>query len=57
MLVLNNFPEDNKPLKLVTTTFQGMFPAINPETIHLNDCRRVLLLHYDKVIVVRNAYE
>ncbi|OAO17278.1 SWI4 1, Peter Pan-like protein suppressor [Blastocystis sp. ATCC 50177/Nand II] len=48
VLVLNNFPEDNKPLKLVTTTFQGMFPAINPETIHLNDCRRVLLLHYDK---------
>ena len=48
--MLNNFPEDNKPLKLVTTTFQGMFPAINPETIHLNDCRRVLLLHYDKVV-------
>ena len=57
MLVLNNFPEDNKPLKLVTTTFRGMFPAINPETIHLNDCRRVLLLHYDKVVTSQMVNE
>ena len=30
-------------------TFQNMFPAINPETIRINDCKRILLLQYEKV--------
>ena len=27
-----------------------MFPAINPETIRIIDCKRVLLLQYEKVV-------
>ena len=38
-------------MQLVVKTFQNMFPAINPETIRIMDCKRVLLLQYEKVIL------
>ena len=37
-------------MQLVVKTFQNMFPAINPETIRIMDCKRVLLLQYEKVV-------
>ncbi|KAK8794998.1 hypothetical protein WA588_003849 [Blastocystis sp. NMH] len=47
IVVLNNFPDNDKPLQLVCKTFQNMFPAIDPEKIAIKHCRRVLLLQYD----------
>ena len=38
-------------MQLVMKTFQNMFPAINPETIRINDCKRILLLQYESVSV------
>jgi ribosome biogenesis protein SSF1/2 len=35
-------------LKLIMATFQNMFPAINPATVKLASCRRVVLVHYHK---------
>lgn len=55
ILVLNNFPENDKPLQLVCKTFQNMFPVIDPEKIDVKNCRRVLLLQYDKVTIGQNA--
>ena len=49
VLVLNNFPTNDKPLELVVKTFQNMFPAMNPEKVYIDHCRRVLLLQYDSV--------
>lgn len=54
VLVFNNFPTDDRPLELVVKTFQNMFPAINPEKVHIGHCRRVLLLQYDPVVCVRS---
>lgn len=52
VLVFNNFPTNDKPLELVVRTFQNMFPAMNPEKIHIDHCRRVLLLQYDPVLLL-----
>mmetsp|Transcript_13437 Transcript_13437/g.15338 ORF Transcript_13437/g.15338 Transcript_13437/m.15338 type:complete len:389 (+) Transcript_13437:79-1245(+) len=47
LVVLNNFEEGNKRhIKICALTFQAMFPAINVQTVKLNQCKRVLLLHY-----------
>lgn len=35
-------------MRMVQVTVQAMFPAINPATVKLSDCRRVLLVHYNK---------
>lgn len=35
-------------LKMCMVTFQNMFPPINPATVKLADCRRVVLFHYHK---------
>ncbi len=35
-------------LKMCMITFQNMFPAINPATVKLLNCRRVVLFHYHK---------
>jgi ribosome biogenesis protein SSF1/2 len=35
-------------LKMCMITFQNMFPAINPATVKLVSCRRVVLFHYHK---------
>ena len=64
IVVLNNFGEAVKegdeasngdsagePLrqnKIAMLMFQGMFPAINVQTIKINDCRRVVLIHRDE---------
>jgi len=48
LVVINNFDDTKQHLKLITVTFQKMFPAINVQTIRLNECRRVVLLQYDK---------
>ena len=44
-------------MKLVQTTFQAMFPPINPATLRLKDCKRVLLVHHEKstgLIILRH---
>lgn len=35
-------------LKMTMVTFQALFPAVNPATVKLAECRRVLLVHYNK---------
>ncbi|CAO3674575.1 unnamed protein product [Umbelopsis ramanniana] len=47
LLVLNNFNQDGKQFKLMTTMFQNMFPSINVQTMQLADARRVVLLNYN----------
>eukprot|EP00244_Chara_vulgaris_P009917 TRINITY_DN4367_c0_g1_i6.p1 TRINITY_DN4367_c0_g1~~TRINITY_DN4367_c0_g1_i6.p1 ORF type:complete len:483 (+),score=105.75 TRINITY_DN4367_c0_g1_i6:59-1450(+) len=48
LVVMNNFGQQEDHLKLVTIMFQNMFPAINVNTVKLANCRRVLLLNYNK---------
>jgi ribosome biogenesis protein SSF1/2 len=48
VLVLNNFGSEENHMKLMAITFQNMFPTININTINLNDCKRVVLINYDK---------
>lgn len=50
LVVLNNFDNAEHPrhVKIVGTTIQAMFPAINVRTVKLNECRRVLLVNYDE---------
>ena len=61
IVVLNNFGEsipdsssaehnEGQPLrhnKIVMLMFQAMFPSINVQTIKINNCRRIVLLHRD----------
>ncbi|KAL1923808.1 uncharacterized protein VTP21DRAFT_8788 [Calcarisporiella thermophila] len=47
LLVLNNFGGEEKALKLMTTMFQNLFPAINVQTMQLADARRIVLLNYN----------
>ncbi len=47
-LVLNNFPQEDVAMKLLTKVFQNMFPSINVGTVQLKDIRRVLMLNYDR---------
>jgi ribosome biogenesis protein SSF1/2 len=35
-------------LKLAMATFQHMFPPINPAAVKLGDCRRVVMVHFNK---------
>eukprot|EP00003_Mantamonas_plastica_P028750 TRINITY_DN665_c1_g1_i13.p1 TRINITY_DN665_c1_g1~~TRINITY_DN665_c1_g1_i13.p1 ORF type:complete len:457 (+),score=188.92 TRINITY_DN665_c1_g1_i13:139-1509(+) len=52
LVVLNNFgsgKDQPQHLKLASVMFQNMFPPINVKTIKLEQCRRVVLLQYDKV--------
>lgn len=35
-------------LKMTMITLQAMFPSLDPATVKLADCRRVVLVHYDK---------
>lgn len=44
---MNNVAQDKVHLKLVTSVFQNMFPAINVDEIRLREIRRVLLLHHN----------
>ena len=51
LVVMSNFespdPAENRRLKMVSLTFQAMFPSINLKTVDVEQCRRVLLLSYD----------
>ena len=48
LVVLNNFGQGAKNhLKLVSTTFQNIFPTINLQTVRLADCQRIVLLEYN----------
>ncbi|DBB05326.1 TPA: hypothetical protein ACH3X3_010553 [Trebouxia sp. C0006] len=47
LVVMNNFGGEEH-LKLATTLFQNLFPAINVHSTSLKQCKRVLLLSYDK---------
>eukprot|EP00940_MAST-03C_sp_MAST-3C-sp2_P001305 g1305.t1 len=48
LVILNNFDTESPHYKLVSSTFQNMFPAINVATVKLNTCKRVILYNYDK---------
>ncbi|KAJ3106841.1 hypothetical protein HDU97_005553 [Phlyctochytrium planicorne] len=47
LVVLNNFNDDKKEIKLMSTVFQNLFPPINVKTMKLAEARRVVLLHRD----------
>ncbi|GLC37337.1 hypothetical protein PLESTM_000570100 [Pleodorina starrii] len=47
LVVMNGF-SGNETLRLVTTMFQGMFPALNVQRTKLSACQRVVLLSRDK---------
>jgi hypothetical protein len=47
LLVLNNFGGDDVQSKLMTTTFQSMFPSIDVSTVELAALRRVVLITRD----------
>lgn len=47
LLVLNNFGENTRQMKLMTAMFQNLFPAINVQTMKLGEAKRVLLLNYN----------
>ena len=48
LLVMNNFSASENHLKLTTTMFQNMFPALNVQKMNIKECRRVVMLNYDK---------
>ena len=49
LVVLHNFNHSEEDhIKLMRTTFQHMFPSISVKTVKLNECRRVVLFHYNK---------
>ncbi|KAI9347623.1 Brix domain-containing protein [Obelidium mucronatum] len=47
LVVLNNFNDPAKHVKLMATMFQNMFPPINVQTMKLTDARRILLFNLD----------
>ncbi|MCO5587783.1 hypothetical protein L7F22_041735 [Adiantum nelumboides] len=48
LVVLAGFGSEGEHLKVTTTMFQNIFPAINVNTVNLATCQRVVLLSYDK---------
>merc|ERR1719319_228806 len=48
LLVLNNFPKNENHTKLTSMFFRHMFPAIDPSTVRLSECRRVVLVNYNQ---------
>lgn len=46
ILVLNNFPKTKRHTKLTSLLLKNMFAQIDPSTIKLRFCRRVVLLNY-----------
>jgi ribosome biogenesis protein SSF1/2 len=47
LVILNGFSGHGNHMKLMTQTFQNMFPAINLNTIKLNAVRRCVLFSYN----------
>jgi len=48
LVVLNNFDNELKEMKLMTTMFQNMFPAIKVHKIKLSTIKRCAMFTYDK---------
>lgn len=48
LVVLNNFDNEAKEAKLMTTMFQNMFPAIKVHKIKLSTIKRCAMFNYDK---------
>eukprot|EP00731_Ephydatia_muelleri_P024732 Em0016g1003a len=46
LLILNNFSPESKPLTLMTSLFQNMFPSVNIHKVKLSEIRRCVLLNY-----------
>ncbi|XP_065095739.1 protein Peter pan [Ochlerotatus camptorhynchus] len=49
LVILNSFSGEGKHLKLMASTFQNMFPAINLSTVKLSSLKRCVLLSYNPV--------
>eukprot|EP00038_Savillea_parva_P007981 m.173761 g.173761 ORF g.173761 m.173761 type:complete len:500 (+) comp13739_c0_seq1:343-1842(+) len=47
LLVLNNFSDSDLATKLLSSSFQSMFPSIDVSTVELGALRRVVLIHRD----------
>ncbi|KAJ1553566.1 hypothetical protein HK096_007340 [Nowakowskiella sp. JEL0078] len=47
LVVLNNFPNDEKHVKLTSTMLQTLFPSIDVQMMKLADARRVVLFNYN----------
>lgn len=60
VIILNGFTGgDGKHLKLMATTFQNMFPAINLSTVKLSNIKRCVLFSHNpvtKLIDIRHYY-
>lgn len=61
IVILNGFSAsgDSKHMKLMTSTFQNMFPAINLSTVKLSNLKRCVLFSHNpvtKLIDVRHYY-
>lgn len=61
IVILNGFTAsgDSKHMKLMTSTFQNMFPAINLSTVKLSNVKRCVLFSHNpvtKLIDVRHYY-
>lgn len=57
VVILNGFSGEGRHLKLMTATFQNMFPPINLSTVKLTNIKRCLLFSYNsttKLIDVRH---
>jgi len=48
LLVLNNFPTEEREFQLCTSMFQNMFPTINVTKVKLNNLRRCVLINYNR---------
>ena len=48
LVVMNGFSSQSTHMKLVSSLWQSVFPSINVQTTKLTDCKRVVLLDYDK---------
>jgi ribosome biogenesis protein SSF1/2 len=47
LLVLNNFGSAERHIKLLVSVFQGLFPPIHVQSMHLSEARRIVLLNYN----------
>ncbi|XP_037944575.1 protein Peter pan [Teleopsis dalmanni] len=47
LVIMNNFTGEGKHLKLMATTFQNMFPAINLAQVNIATIRRCVLFSYN----------
>jgi len=56
ILVLSGFSNDNERKNaLLKTTLKEAFPSISVQSVHLEDCKRIVLLQYDKETEKKNS--